>query len=40
MFNEVILIGRLGANAETRTAQNNRDYTIFAVAKGPPRLMN
>ena len=32
MFNKVILIGRLGQNAETRTAQNNREYTILNVA--------
>jgi single-strand DNA-binding protein len=32
MFNKIILIGRLGQNAEARTAQNNRNYTIFNVA--------
>jgi single-strand DNA-binding protein len=32
MFNKITLIGRLGQNAEARTAQNNRDYTIFNVA--------
>ena len=32
MFNKITLIGRLGQNAETRTAQNNRDYTIINVA--------
>jgi single-strand DNA-binding protein len=32
MFNKVILIGRLGQNAETKTAQNNRNYTILHVA--------
>ena len=32
MFNKIILIGRLGQNAETRTAQNNRDYAVFNVA--------
>ena len=32
MFNKIILIGRLGQNAEIRTAQNNRDYTVFNVA--------
>ncbi len=26
MFNKVILIGRLGQNAEAKTAQNNREY--------------
>ena len=32
MFNKVILIGRLGQNAEAKTAQNNREYVIFNVA--------
>jgi single-strand DNA-binding protein len=32
MFNKIILIGRLGQNAEARTAHNSRDYTIFNVA--------
>jgi single-strand DNA-binding protein len=32
MFNKIILIGRLGQDAETRTAQNNREYTIFNIA--------
>ena len=32
MFNKIILIGRLGQNAETRTASNNRDFTVFSVA--------
>ncbi len=32
MFNKIILIGRLGQNAETRTAQNNLDYTVLNVA--------
>ena len=32
MFNGVILIGRLGHNAETKTAQNNREYTILNIA--------
>jgi single-strand DNA-binding protein len=32
MFNKITLIGRLGQNAEARTAQNNRDYAIFNIA--------
>ena len=32
MFNKITLIGRLGQNAEARTAQNNRDYAIFNVS--------
>ena len=32
MFNGVILIGRLGHNAETKTAQNKREYTILDIA--------
>jgi single-stranded DNA-binding protein len=28
MFNKVILIGRLGQNAEAKTAQNNREYVV------------
>ncbi len=32
MFNKIILIGRLGQNAEASTAQNNRDYAILNVA--------
>ncbi|XWK67121.1 single-stranded DNA-binding protein [Tunturiibacter gelidiferens] len=31
MFNKVILIGRLGQNAEAKTAQNNREYVNFLV---------
>ena len=34
MFNKVILIGRLGKNAEVRTAQNKKDYAIFSIATG------
>jgi single-strand DNA-binding protein len=29
MFNKVILIGRLGQNAEAKTAQNNRHYVVL-----------
>ena len=32
MFNNVILIGRHGQNAEAKTAQNNRDYAILNIA--------
>jgi single-strand DNA-binding protein len=32
MFNKVILIGRLGQNAETKTAQNNREYVVLNIA--------
>lgn len=32
MFNKVILIGRLGQNAEAKTAQNNKDYVILNIA--------
>jgi Single-strand binding protein family len=32
MFNKVILIGRLGQNAEAKTAQNNREYVILNIA--------
>jgi single-strand DNA-binding protein len=32
MFNKVILIGRLGQNAEAKTAQNNREYVILSIA--------
>jgi single-strand DNA-binding protein len=32
MFNKVILIGRLGQNAETKTAQNNKEYVILNIA--------
>jgi single-strand DNA-binding protein len=30
MFNKVILIGRLGHNAEAKTAQNNNEYVSSA----------
>ncbi len=32
MFNKVTLIGRLGKNAEVRTAQNKKDYAILSIA--------
>jgi single-strand DNA-binding protein len=32
MFNKIILIGRLGQNAETTTAQNNKEYVILNIA--------
>ena len=32
MFNKVILIGRLGKNAEVKTAQNKKDYTVLNLA--------
>ena len=32
MFNKIILIGRLGQNAELKTAQNNRSYAILHLA--------
>jgi single-strand DNA-binding protein len=32
MFNKVILIGRLGQNAEAKTAQNNTDYVVLSIA--------
>jgi single-strand DNA-binding protein len=32
MFNKVILIGRLGKNAEAKTAQNKKDYVVLSVA--------
>jgi single-strand DNA-binding protein len=32
MFNKVILIGRLGQNAEAKTAQNNREFVILNIA--------
>ena len=32
MFNKVILIGRLGKNAETKTAQNKKDYAVLSLA--------
>jgi single-strand DNA-binding protein len=32
MFNKVILIGRLGQNAEAKTTQNNREYVVLNIA--------
>jgi single-strand DNA-binding protein len=32
MFNKVILIGRLGQNAEAKTTQNNREFVILNLA--------
>jgi single-strand DNA-binding protein len=32
MFNKVTLIGRLGQNAEAKTAQNKNEYVILNVA--------
>ena len=32
MFNKTILIGRLGQNAEAKTAQNNREYVVLNIA--------
>jgi PleD family two-component response regulator len=32
MFNKVILIGRLGQNAEAKTTQNNKEYVILNIA--------
>ena len=32
MFNKVILIGRLGQNAEAKTAQNNNEYVTLNIA--------
>lgn len=32
MFNKILLIGRLGQNAEAKTASNNRDYAVLSVA--------
>ena len=34
MFNKVILIGRLGKNAEVKTAQNKKEYVVLNVATG------
>jgi hypothetical protein len=30
MFNKIILIGRLGQNAEAKTAQNNKEFVTFS----------
>ena len=32
MFNTIILIGRLGQNAEAKTAQNKKEYVILNIA--------
>ncbi len=32
MFNKVILIGRLGKNAEAKVAQNKKEFVILSVA--------
>ena len=32
MFNKVILIGRLGQNAEAKTAQNKNEYVVLNIA--------
>ena len=32
MFNKVILIGRLGQNAEAKTTQNKKEYVILNIA--------
>ena len=32
MFNKVILIGRLGQNAEAKTAQNKSEYVTLSIA--------
>jgi single-strand DNA-binding protein len=32
MFNKVIFIGRLGRNAELKTAQNKKEYVVFSLA--------
>src|SRR5271170_5628099 len=32
MFNKIILIGRLGQNAEAKTAQNNREFVVLNIA--------
>ena len=32
MFNKVIIIGRLGQNAEAKTAQNNKEYVVLNIA--------
>ena len=32
MFNKITLIGRLGQNAEAKTAQNNKEYVILNIA--------
>ena len=32
MINKITLIGRLGQNAEAKTAQNNREYVVLSLA--------
>jgi single-strand DNA-binding protein len=32
MFNKITLIGRLGQNAEAKTAQNNREFVTLNIA--------
>ena len=32
MFNKIILIGRLGQNAEAKTTQNKKEYVILNIA--------
>jgi single-strand DNA-binding protein len=32
MFNRIILIGRLGQNAEAKTAQNDKEYVVLNIA--------
>ena len=32
MFNKVILIGRLGQNAEAKTTQNNKEFVVLNIA--------
>jgi single-strand DNA-binding protein len=32
MFNKIILIGRLGQNAEAKTTQNNREFVVLNIA--------
>ena len=32
MFNKITLIGRLGQNAEAKTAQNNREFVVLNIA--------
>jgi single-strand DNA-binding protein len=32
MFDKITLIGRLGQNAEAKTAQNNREFVVLNIA--------
>ena len=32
MFNKITLIGRLGHNAEAKTAQNSKEYVVLNIA--------